>query len=131
MPYLQIDLPCAAAAATKTDLARTLVATYAELMETQARIVNVGFRELSHGPLRFEDDVTGAPSDVIVVACDIRRGRSARRLEALAERIVAQVAEALDFPPMRIVVEFTQHAGEEMYRYGAVARDWNPAESAG
>lgn len=131
MPYLQLDLPHAVDAAVRIELARRLVAVYAELMETQVRIVNVGFRTLAGGPMRFEGTLAEPPTPVVLVACDIRRGRSAAHLERLAERIVAIVADGLRLPPLRVVVEFTQHAGAEMYRYGAVAPDWDPAESAG
>jgi phenylpyruvate tautomerase PptA (4-oxalocrotonate tautomerase family) len=129
VPYLQLDLPGHYPAPTKRALAARLGALYAQLMQTSPRRVNVGFRELGADSLYRCGD--GEPEPAAVVMCDVRRGRLAEQRLALAEAIVAACVELLNLRPDRIVVEFTQHAGDEMYRDGAWGADWDPREAHG
>lgn len=46
-----------------------------------------------------------------------------------AFRELGRAAEALDWPPERTVVEFTQHAGDELWRVSGLGTDWTPAEA--
>jgi phenylpyruvate tautomerase PptA (4-oxalocrotonate tautomerase family) len=55
---------------------------------------------------------------VTMVLGDIRRGRPAAQRLALAHGIVDICAEALEVSRSSILVEFTQHHGDEMYRNG-------------
>jgi phenylpyruvate tautomerase PptA (4-oxalocrotonate tautomerase family) len=127
MPYLQFDLPGTYPIMTKRLLAARLAALYAEVMQTTPGRVNVAFRELGDGNVwRCFDH---GPEPVAVVHCDVRRGRPPEQRRRLAEGIVAAATEAFGLRPDHIVVEFTQHAPDEMYRDGAWAREWGPAES--
>jgi phenylpyruvate tautomerase PptA (4-oxalocrotonate tautomerase family) len=99
---------------------------YAEIMQTRRSQVNVGVRELGPDNLyRCGDELAAG----LVVMCDIRRGRPAaqrlRLAEALRELCVASFGLALE----QVVVEFTQHAGDEMYRDGDWGREWDASES--
>ncbi|GAC1421296.1 MAG: hypothetical protein NVSMB5_14360 [Candidatus Velthaea sp.] len=127
MPYLQVDLPGSYPADTKRAFAARLIRLYAATMQTQERIPSVALREL--GPdnlLRLNGPEV---SNAIVVMCDVRRGRPAEQRELLAQRIVAECASTFDVAPDDVVVEFTQHTPDEMYRYGALAPEWDAAEA--
>ncbi|MFN2461318.1 MAG: hypothetical protein ABR591_11620 [Candidatus Velthaea sp.] len=127
MPYLQIDVPNAYSTAVKTALVKELAELYARVMETQSRIVTVGFRELGAANVMRYDGHAAHPT--VAIMCDIRRGRPPEQRRRLAEAMVETVAAALSWPKERIVLEFTQHDGDEMYRDGGYVRDWNAAEA--
>lgn len=129
MPYLHFDLPGRYPAETKRALAARLGAVYAELMQTTPTIVKIGFRELGDENLFRCGAADGGVEPVVVGQCDIRRGRPVEQRAALAAAIVRACAEALDLDESQIELEFTQHAGDEMYRRGAFASDWSAAES--
>jgi phenylpyruvate tautomerase PptA (4-oxalocrotonate tautomerase family) len=127
VPYLQVDLPCPASAAVKQRFARQLAELYAAAMETGAQIPSIAFRELGAGNLvRLQD---GELRAVLVIMCDIRRGRPPGQREALARDIAALAAEAFNIDTVQVVVEFTQHTPDEMFRYGAIAPEWSPDEA--
>jgi phenylpyruvate tautomerase PptA (4-oxalocrotonate tautomerase family) len=129
MPYLQFDLPAVYSGDRKRRLAERAGRIYASLMQTTPRIVKVAFRELGAENLyRCADEAPAGP--VFVIMCDIRRGRPAAQRQTLAEALVAACAEELGAPVEAIEVEFTQHSGDEMYRHGALAADWEPTEAA-
>jgi phenylpyruvate tautomerase PptA (4-oxalocrotonate tautomerase family) len=129
MPYLHFDLPGHFPAKTKRALAARLGVLYAEIMQTSPSIVKVSFRELGEANLFRCGAPDGGVEPVVVGQCDIRRGRPAEQRAALAAAIVAACAEALGVDPSTVELEFTQHAGDEMYRRGAFAGDWSAAES--
>ncbi len=122
MPYLQFDLPRAYPAETKRRLARRVGDVYADVMQTTPEIVKVGFRELGADNL-FRCG-RGEPEPVVVLMCDIRRGRPVEQRQAVALALSAAAAEALDVGLDEIEIEFTQHAGDEMFRHGALVADW-------
>jgi phenylpyruvate tautomerase PptA (4-oxalocrotonate tautomerase family) len=127
MPYLQLDLPGHYPAATKRRLAEQLGSRYAEIMQTRRDIVSVGFRELGPGNLyRCRE---AGPEPGLVVMCDIRRGRPPDQRIQLACAIRDLCAAAFGLRPDQVVVEFTQHDGNEMYRDGGWGPDWSPAEA--
>ena len=127
MPYLQLDIPGACPVDTKRRLARRLGEIYAEVMQTDPSRVRVGFRELGEGGLWH--CTHGEPRPGVVLACDIRRGRSAEQRARLAEGLIAACREALALPG-DVLVEFTQHAGDELYREGrGMASEWAPEEA--
>lgn len=129
MPYLQVDLPRAASIAVKHRFARRLAELYAAAMETQPHIPSIAFRELGTGNLvRFQD---GKLQPVLVVMCDIRRGRPPEQREALARAIAAECSAAFAIEERQVVVEFTQHTPDEMFRYGAMAPEWSAGEATG
>lgn len=127
MPYLQVDLPGPASADVKRRFAQRLAELYAEAMSTQSHIPAVAFRELGADNLvRFQD---GVLQPVLVVMCDIRRGREPAAREALARAIAAECSSAFAIAERQVVVEFTQHTGDEMFRYGNMAPEWSPDEA--
>ncbi|MES1945761.1 hypothetical protein C84B14_00390 [Salinisphaera sp. C84B14] len=128
MPYLQLDVPSAYPQETKRTLARRLGETYAERMHTTPRRVSVGFRELTDGSLWRCGE--GEPEPGVVMMCDIRRGRPTEWREQLAVALLDLCVEHLEVPRERIAIEFTQHAGDEMFRDDeGWARDWSESEA--
>lgn len=126
MPYLQIDHPVAVDAATKRALATRLAGLYADVMKTQPHIPSIAFRELGAESLfRLQD---GELRSVVVVMCDIRRGRPNEQREVLARAIVTECSTAFAIDSKQVVVEFTQHTPDEMFRYGAIAPEWSADE---
>ena len=127
MPYLQLDVPRAYPAEVKRRLARRMGEIYARVMQTGPGRVRVGFRELAEGSLWHCTE--GEPRPGVVLACDIRQGRTARQRAELAEALIAACRELLELPG-DVLVEFTQHAGDELYREGkGMAEDWTAAEA--
>jgi phenylpyruvate tautomerase PptA (4-oxalocrotonate tautomerase family) len=62
--------------------------------------------------------------------CAVRRGRTPEQRAALAQALVEACVEALGLRSDRFVVEFTQHASDEMYRPGrGWGTEWTPAEA--
>lgn len=129
MPYLHFDLPACYPAETKRELAMRLGNLYAEVMETDPAIVKVGFRELGADNLFRCGAADGGVEPVVVGQCDIRRGRPVEQRARLAAAIIVACSEAFAIDPAQIELEFTQHAGDEMYRRGAFAADWNSSEA--
>jgi phenylpyruvate tautomerase PptA (4-oxalocrotonate tautomerase family) len=129
MPYLHLDLPLAVPAADRARIAGRLARLYADVMETNVERVAVAFRELGeNGVVRTGAD--GAAEPVVVVQCDIRRGRPAEQRERLGATVAALIQDELGWPPARTILEFTQHAGDEFWREGGLGTDWTPAEAA-
>lgn len=127
MPYLQLDVPRSYPADTKRRLARRMGEIYARIMETQVSRVRVGFRELGEGGLWHCGE--GEPRPGVVLACDIRAGRSVEQRAQLAQALIEACREMLDLPG-DVLVEFTQHTGDELYRQDrGMAEDWSPAEA--
>ena len=127
MPYLQLQVPGAYPADAKKRLARRIGEIYARVMLTDVSRVRVGFIELAEGNLWHCTE--GEPRPGVVLSCDIRRGRTVRQRSELAEALIQACREALDLPG-DVLVEFTQHTGDELYREGkGMAEDWAPAEA--
>ena len=128
MPYLHFDLPACYPAEVKRALATRLGAAYAEIMQVSPSIVKVSFRELGTDNLFRCGAPDGGVEPVVVGQCDIRRGRPVEQRAMLAAAIVAACSEALGVDAATIELEFTQHAGDEMWRRGAFAIDWSAGE---
>ena len=129
MPYLHLDLPVAVAPAERAEIAPRLAGVYADVMETNPERVTVAFRELGeNGVVRLRPD--GALETVVMVNCDIRRGRAAEQRERLGDAVAAVLGEVLDWPRERTLLEFTQHAGDEFWRSTGLGTDWTPEEAA-
>jgi hypothetical protein len=72
-----------------------------------------------------------------VLSCDIRRGRPAEQRAQLGEALFKVTEEVLGIDPVMLRVEFTQHAGDEIYAaieidgvvHTGLAPDWTPAEA--
>lgn len=128
MPYLHLDLPVAVAARDRAGLAVRLAHVYADVMETNPERVTVAFRELGeNGVVRIGPDDALEP--VVMVNCDVRRGRPPEQRERLGGAVAGVLEDVLGWPPRRTVLEFTQHAGDEVWRSTGLGTDWSPAEA--
>ena len=129
MPYIQVDLPARYPAEVKRALAAEVGELFAREMRTTTAAVNVGFRELGADNLhRWRG---GSLEPVALIHCDVRRGRPAEQREGFARALVEAAAARLDWPVEGFVVEFTQHAGDEMFRDGGFAPEWGAEEEGG
>lgn len=128
MPYLQLDVPDRYPADTKRALAKRMGDDYACIMQCDASLVSVAIRELPDGGLWRCSD--GEPQPGARLMCDIRRGRSAEQRAALAQALIAACGEILGLRSDQLPVEFTQHAGDEMFRSGrGWSKDWTADET--
>ena len=126
MPYLQLDTAGPLDPAVKQEIMTRLCRLYAEIMQTQSWRPNVAIRELGPGNIaRLGAD---GLEPVAMVLAEIRRGRSTDDRLALARGIAATCAPLLRLPPERVLVEFTVHAGDEMYREGQWVGEWTASE---
>jgi phenylpyruvate tautomerase PptA (4-oxalocrotonate tautomerase family) len=129
MPYLQLDVPKHYPVEVKRALAQRLGDSYARIMQTTPELVTVSFRELGQGGVWSCG--AGEPEPGAALACDVRRGRPAEQRAELAQALIDACVEALGLRSDRLVVEFTQHTADEMYRAGrGWAAEWTPAEAA-
>lgn len=127
MPYLQFDVAATLPVETKRRAARRAILLYAEIMQTAPTMVNVGFREL--GPDNLWCLVDGELAPSLIVMCDVRRGRSVEQRGRLAEALRAMAVTEFAVQAERIVVEFTQHAADEMHRTSGWGREWSDSEA--
>jgi phenylpyruvate tautomerase PptA (4-oxalocrotonate tautomerase family) len=129
MPYLQLDVNGNYTVETKQQLARQLCTTYAQIMQVDIRRISVAIREL--GDSSIWRMIDGELTPVAVLMCDIRRGRSAERRLELAQQLVRDCISLLGLREDRLNVEFTQHAGDEMYHpsLGGFSPEWSPEEA--
>jgi phenylpyruvate tautomerase PptA (4-oxalocrotonate tautomerase family) len=127
MPYLQLDVSNEYSVADKKRLARRLGEIYADVMQASVKRISVAIRELDGGVWRCTDD---DPYPAALLMCDIRRGRPAEQRSRLAEALVGACIDILGLRIDQINVEFTQHAGDEMYHsvMGGLSDDWNENE---
>ncbi len=128
MPYLQLDVAGTYAAADKRRLAMRMGRIYAETMQANPRRISVAIRELPDGVWRCTES---EPYPAALLMCDIRRGRPAEQRSRLAGALVDACVEVLGLRTDQINVEFTQHAGDEMYHpmLGGLSDDWREGES--
>jgi phenylpyruvate tautomerase PptA (4-oxalocrotonate tautomerase family) len=128
MPYLQLDVPSHYPVDLKRGLARRLGDSYARIMQTTSELVTVAFRELGDGGVWGCGG--GEPEPAALISCDIRRGRLPQQRAELAQALIDACVETLGLRSDRLVVEFTQHTSDEMYRAGrGWAAEWTPAEA--
>jgi phenylpyruvate tautomerase PptA (4-oxalocrotonate tautomerase family) len=135
MPHLQLDVSEAYPAAVKRALAKRFGEIYAEIMQTTPDIVDVSVRELGEGG--HWRCTYGAPVPAAVLSCVIRRGRPPEQRARLGEALIDACVAALGLDPLLLTVEFTQHAGDEIYGKqmidgilrGGLAKDWSPEET--
>jgi phenylpyruvate tautomerase PptA (4-oxalocrotonate tautomerase family) len=135
MPHLHLDVSANYPVAVKRDLAQRMGNLYAEFMQTTPDLVDVTFRELGEGGVWHCGE--GTPVPAAVLSCEIRRGRPPEQRARLAEALLDACVEALGLDPVLLSVEFTQHAGDEIYRkvmvdgvpQGGLGADWSPEET--
>jgi phenylpyruvate tautomerase PptA (4-oxalocrotonate tautomerase family) len=130
MPYLQLDVNDHYKTEGKRRLAAAMIATYSRLMSVDVRRISVAIRELGQGGVWRIPDIGGDPVPVSVMMLDIRRGRPAELRMQVARALCADCTEILGLPKDRLNVEFTQHAGDEMYHptLGGFSPEWEPGE---
>ncbi|MGY4155567.1 phenylpyruvate tautomerase PptA (4-oxalocrotonate tautomerase family) [Bradyrhizobium sp. USDA 4461] len=129
MPYLQLDVYRTFPADQKKALAMQLGQIYSEHMQASIRRISVAIRELDGGVWRCTE---AEPYQAALLMCDIRRGRPAEQRAKLAEALVAACIEVLGLKLEQVNVEFTQHAGDEMYHplLGGLSDDWCAEETS-
>jgi phenylpyruvate tautomerase PptA (4-oxalocrotonate tautomerase family) len=114
MPSIQIDLPLTVAPEVKRELARNVGNIYGHTMQVNADLLTVSIHDLGVGGVwRCHDG--GEPTPSALILCDIRRGRPVETRATLAQQLVDLVVETFAFDRTWLKVEFTQHAGDEMY----------------
>lgn len=128
MPYLQLDVNGRYPVEDKKRLAAKLCETYAKLMSVDIRRISIAIRECGEGSVWRTVD--GVPEPVSVLMCDIRRGRSADLRMEVAKALCRDCIEILGLREDRLNVEFTQHAGDEMYHptLGGYSPEWSEGE---
>jgi len=128
MPYLQLEINRFYPTPTKQLLAKTMGEIYASVMMTDPKRVTVTFRELGEGSVWRCSE--GEPHQAAILTCDIREGRPPEVREALAKKLIAVCNEQLALAVNDLNVEFTQHAGDEMYHQwmGHLSGNWSPEE---
>jgi hypothetical protein len=129
MPYLQLDTSFSYPADVKQRLAKRLGEIYSQMMNSNINRLTAAIRELGEGGIWRCGE--GDPRPAALLMCDIRRGRPAGQRVELARLLVDACKEILGLRDDHLNVEFTQHAGDEMYHtlYGGLSDDWNPDES--
>lgn len=128
MPYLQLDVNGHYPVEDKKRLAAQLCQTYSSLMSVDIRRISVAIRECGEGSVWRTVD--GTPEPVSVLMCDIRRGRPAALRLEVAKALCKDCMDVLGLREDRLNVEFTQHAGDEMYHptLGGYSPEWSEGE---
>lgn len=130
MPYLQLDTPFACSPDAKRRLAKRLGDIYAREMQADINRVTVAIRVLGEdGIWRCSRD---EPRPAGLLMCDIRRGRPSEQRAELARLLLEACRDILGFGDDNLNLEFTQHAGDEMYHpmLGGLSDEWNASEDA-
>ena len=130
MPYLQLDTPFSHSVEDKRRLAARFGEIYTTSMTSDINRLSVCIREVGEGGLWRCGDGTDDPRPAGLLMCDIRRGRPAEQRAALAERLLEACREILGFRSDNLNLEFTQHAGDEMFHplLGGLSDDWRADE---
>jgi len=128
MPYLQLDVTKKYPVATKKILAKRIGDIFSHLMQSNVNRVTFTIRELGEGSVwRCTED---EPRPGALLMCDIRSGRTPERRTELAKALIEACIEILGLKIEELNIEFTQHAGDEMYHpmMGGLSDDWFPDE---
>ena len=130
MPYLQLDTPFSHSTEDKRRLAERLGEIYSRQMNANRNRLTVSIRELGEGSVWRCGDGDEYPKPVGLLMCDIRRGRPVEVRAELAAMLLDACKEILGFRKDNLNLEFTQHAGDEMYHpmLGGLSDDWKPGE---
>jgi phenylpyruvate tautomerase PptA (4-oxalocrotonate tautomerase family) len=130
MPFVQVHSARQISAASRQTLGLALARAYGEQMQTNYRIVNVGFLAYPEGGLARYDAAEDEAQEMTVVTCDVRAGRTPDLEENLGRAITDACARELGVPEARIAVYISEHESYQIYRDGGRAPAWSPAESA-
>lgn len=128
MPYIQLDVTKNYPVATKQQLAKRVGDIFSEIMQANVNRVTFTIRELGEGAVWRCSN--GEPRPGALMMCDIRSGRTPETRTELAKALIAACVEILGLKTNELNVEFTQHAGNEMYHpmMGGLSEDWFPDE---
>jgi phenylpyruvate tautomerase PptA (4-oxalocrotonate tautomerase family) len=128
MPYLQIEVTGSYPTETKKNLAKELGAAYAEIMQADVKRVTVTIRELGEGAIWRCSE--GEPTPAAIMMLDVRAGRPAETREKLSKKFIELSNDILGLGVNQLNIEFTQHAGDEMYHQwmGHLSKDWTAGE---
>ena len=129
MPYLQLDVNGQFSVEAKKLLARRLSETYSSMMTVDIHRISIAIRELGKGGVWRTVDGETLPASVLM--CDIRRGRSPEHRLEVAKALCRDCIDIFGLREDRLNVEFTQHAGDEMYHptLGGYSPEWSEEES--
>ncbi len=130
MPYLQLDVNGRYTVADKQLLAAKMSETYARMMSVDVRRISIAIRELGDGSVWRITEAGNDPVPVSMMMLDVRRGRPAELRMEMAKALCKHCVEILGVAENRLNVEFTQHAGDEMYHpsLGGYSPEWEPGE---
>ena len=124
MPYIQLEVRNEYPTETKEALAKAIGEAYSRIMQADIRRITVAIRELGEGAIwRCTED---EPWPAAIMMCDIRAGRPAEMREELSKALVSLCNAHLNLKVNELNIEFTQHAGDEMYHQwlGKLSDDW-------
>ena len=109
----------------KQRLARKLCETYSGIMKVDVDRISIATRELGDGGVWRTID--GELTPVSVLMCDIRRGRAADHRLEVAKALCRVCIDVFKLKEEYLNVEFTQHAGDEMYHpsLGGYSPEWS------
>ena len=127
MPSIQIDTGKTLPRELKQQLAQQIGDLYCEVMQARANIVSVVFRECGEDNLYRVGN--SPPKPVVVITCDIRKGRPADQRTLFASKLVSLCEQDIGAVEGGYVVYFTEHDGEEIFRDHQPGRDWSPTET--
>jgi hypothetical protein len=132
VPYLQLDTHQKFPDQLKRTLVRRMSETYAAMMQVDIRRISVAIRELGEGSVWRTIEAGQDPEPASVLMLDIRRGRSAELRMDVARALCQHCIDLLGLRADRLNVEFTQHAGDEMYHpaLGGYSPEWNDGETS-
>ncbi|MGY4769594.1 hypothetical protein ACXC9Q_21970 [Kribbella sp. CWNU-51] len=114
MPSIQIDLPITIDAAAKQALAHRVGAVYGATMQVAMDLLTVSVHDLGEGGV-WRCHESGPPTPSALIMCDIRQGRPDETRAQLAQSLIDLCVDMFDLDRLWMKVEFTQHAGNEMY----------------
>ncbi|WP_158799767.1 tautomerase [Pedobacter sp. L105] len=128
MPYIQLDVTKTYPVATKQILAKRVGDIFSAIMQANLNRVTFTIRELGEGAVWRCTNEEPRPGALLM--CDIRSGRTPETRTELAKALIAACVEILGLATNELNVEFTQHAGNEMYHplMGGLSEDWSPEE---
>lgn len=132
MPSIQIDLPVLVEPDVKRELARGVGDIYARTMQVNADLLTVSIHDLGAGGV-WRCHEGSAPTPSALIMCDIRRGRPAETRASLARQLIDLLVNTFALNRNWLKVEFTQHAGDEMYHphLQGFNKDWDGDERGG
>jgi hypothetical protein len=130
MPFVQIHTSRSVSPDVRHALGFALANAYGEHMQTNHRIVNVGFVHYAEGELVRYDAADDGPQEMTIVTCEVRVGRSPEMLESLGRAITVACSRELGVAEARVAVYISEHAAAQIHRDGGRAPDWSPTERA-